>query len=49
MKKSSPSDDVAPISSEDDLLGPGDGNSKIVPKSILKPSNFIIDEYILFA
>ena len=38
MKKSSPSDDVAPVSSEDDLLGPGDGNSKIGPKSILKPS-----------
>ena len=36
LKKSSPSDGALPITSEDDLLGPGDGNSKIGQKSTLK-------------
>ena len=36
LKKPTPSDDVLPVSSEDDLLGPGDGKSKNGPKSILK-------------
>ena len=36
-KNSMPSDALPPVSSEDDLLGPGDGNSKTGPKSILKP------------
>ena len=34
VKKSIPSDDVLPVTSEDDLLGPGDGNSKIGQKSV---------------
>ena len=34
--KSPPSEDTRPVSSEDDLLGPGDGKSKIGQKSILK-------------
>ena len=36
--KSPPSEDTRPVSSEDDLLGPGDGKSKIGQKSILKTS-----------
>ena len=36
--KSSPFEDTRPVSSEDDLLGPGDGKSKIGQKSILKTS-----------
>jgi hypothetical protein len=37
-KKLIPSADVLPVTSEDDLLGPGDGNSKFGQKSILKSS-----------
>jgi len=37
-KNSSPSDDLPPVLSEDDLLGPGDNKNKSLKKSILKPS-----------
>jgi hypothetical protein len=37
-KISTLTDDLPPVSSEDDLLGPGDGKSKTGPKSILKSS-----------
>ena len=37
-KNSSPSDDLPPVMSEDDLLGPGDNKNKPIKKSILKTS-----------
>ena len=36
LKKSTPSDTALPVTSEDDLLGPGDGNSKIGQKTSLR-------------
>ena len=36
LKKSTPSDTALPVTSEDDLLGPGDGNTKIGQKTSLR-------------